>query len=107
MKSLSSVWHHKNPTFGFGTGMSNFPEDYVLVAYVESNNLEEIFALTNTIEEFWWKNSKVEGIVNSRSTSVGDVVVLSNDEIWLCGMMGWRYCSNRKEEESVFLPNRL
>jgi hypothetical protein len=55
--------------------------------------LDEAFKLTNHINEPWWDNEKVEALVNSRSTSVGDVIVMTLDtgevEHWRCDPIGW------------------
>ena len=61
---------------------------YVKVAVVDGD-LDEAFELTNTIHQPWWKNAKVTPLlVNTRSTSVGDVIVLDGKP-WICDAVGW------------------
>lgn len=89
MKSIFpiQVWHRTEPNFGHGH-KGNFPENYELVALANVDlplfvaALDEAFQMTNTIERWWGlnkgvhvaKNVKTGGI---RSTSVGDVMVVS------------------------------
>ena len=84
---MSQVWHAKNPTFGLTP--QSFPNDYELVATVESEDLGEVFRLTNHIDCEWWLNDGVYTHKQSRSTSVGDVVEISG-KFFLCEMMGWK-----------------
>ena len=63
----------------FATRWASFPEEFKLVAKVETDSLDEAFRLTNTGEQLWWLGDKVTPYVSScRSTSVGDVIVLPN-----------------------------
>ena len=71
---MFEVYHAKEPNFGCGPELS-FPADYEKVAVVESDNVEEVYYLTNTVERCWWENEKVRPLGKFRSTSVGDVVV--------------------------------
>ena len=62
---------------------------FSVVAMVEAQNLEEVFAATNHIDKPWWENSCVKfHKANSRSTSVGDAVV-SKDGVYMCECAGW------------------
>jgi hypothetical protein len=75
---MIEVWHALNPTFGFGEGTIHFPNDFELVAVVNTTDLSKAFELSNTIETEWWKNEGVSLMVSRdgfRSTSVGDVLV--------------------------------
>jgi hypothetical protein len=67
-----------------------FPDDYILVAIVDSEVLEKVFELTNHIDSPWWDNDGVEvvGDNHHRSTSVGDIVV-TNEGTFRCENMGW------------------
>lgn len=72
------------------------PEHYVLVADVALPDdtrvevaRERAFERTNTIDREWWKNDDVVPIVfPTRSTSVGDVVVV-NDRAFRVEGIGW------------------
>lgn len=75
---------------------SSFPSDFNFVAECDSENLDKIFRLTNHIDQFWWLNEGVIKIATEgsrsgqlRSTSVGDVVVLSNGDAYVCRTLGW------------------
>ena len=37
-----------------------YPDDYILVAIVDSEVLEKVFELTNHIDTQWWDNDGVE-----------------------------------------------
>ena len=67
-----------------------YPDDYILVAIVDSEVLEKVFELTNHIDTQWWDNDGVEvvGDNHHRSTSVGDIVV-TNEGTFRCENMGW------------------
>lgn len=55
--------------------------------------LDDAFRLTNHIDRAWWESGEVECKKQSRSTSVGDVVVLEwedgHEEIWGVAGCGW------------------
>jgi len=83
---MLSIWHVNNTpearerklAFEFGEGEApRFPEDYDLVARVDSNDLDEGYRLTNHIAGPWYSNPEVEVLHRSRSTSMGDVIVVS------------------------------
>lgn len=53
---------------------------YKKVAEVDSNDLEKIFELTNSIDNYWGENKGVKLITpENRSTSVGDLVELDGE----------------------------
>lgn len=55
--------------------------DYTLVAEVDTDDLEEAFERTNSIDRFWGENEKVtlmDPTKGCRSSSVGDI--FKNDE---------------------------
>lgn len=84
------VYHAVKPTFGMS--VPKFPEEYAKVAIVEAGDLEDVFRLTNHIDEDWMKNPEVlETVgVRFRSTSVGDVVVDGDKIVWYCAACGWK-----------------
>ena len=92
---MAEVFHVKrfNGT-GISASKAEFPQDYDLVAEIRSDDLEEIFDLTNTIEEPWWVSPRVvatfPGSRGCRSTSVGDVVKMDDGKIMRCEGFGWK-----------------
>jgi hypothetical protein len=65
--------------------------DYVKVAEVEAEHLDEVFRLTNTIDYDWQENEHVTATrpgQPERSTSVGDVIVLG-DHAWIVDSAGF------------------
>ena len=60
------------------------------------------FELTNTIDHHWWKNGGVTAHFESeafcevnckkgtRSTSVGDAIMLSDGRLFKCDSIGWK-----------------
>jgi len=67
-----------------------FPEEYELVAEVDTTDIEEAFRLTNNIEDAWTRNAEVKAQGSEfRSTSCGDVVVAPDGKRLLCASMGW------------------
>jgi hypothetical protein len=49
---------------------------YIHVADVDTDDLEIAFEKTNTIDMYWWDNPEVKAYkTNTRSTSVGDILV--------------------------------
>jgi hypothetical protein len=73
-------------------------EQYHPVAQVEAESLDEVFQLTNRVEQPWWYDravTPVPGAVPARSTSVGDVVVLDR-KVWIvdhCGFTTTRWAA--------------
>jgi len=86
---MFEVYHAKKPNFGFGPELS-FPAEYEKVAVVESDNVEEVFYLTNTVEREWWTNERVRPLGQFRSTSVGDIIVnIATGEKLRVASCGW------------------
>ena len=87
---MAKVYQVANPSFGFENHA--FPDEFSLVATVDSEDVDKVYELTNTIDKYWWEN---EGVTKEfvgkgcRSTSVGDVVVLGNGDKFLCESVGW------------------
>lgn len=94
-----SVFHKKRPTFGIewlGDDLGDIPPDRVLladferVAIVNCENLEDVFRVTNHIDESWQNNPEVvTAVERARSTSVGDVVITADGKAFLCDHVGW------------------
>jgi len=87
-----TVFHARNPTFqNWTTGNPAFPLGYEKVAVVECDNLEQAFHVTNHIDEDWTVNKEVVELFKSqsRSTSVGDVIVDGDGRKFYCQMAGW------------------
>jgi len=96
------VYHAIKPTWGHGTHPT-FPAEFAHVATVDvPDDLHyEVFRLTNSIECGWWDNAEVtahtealtfrevKGIKGTRSTSVGDLIILSDGRILRCASCGW------------------
>lgn len=71
----AEIGEHKRMAFGVEDA-KNFPNEYVLVAHVKADDLDDAYMLTNSIHAYWWENPLVEAKkINTRSTSVGDVLV--------------------------------
>jgi hypothetical protein len=72
--------------------------DYRLVAavYVSETQrsmedfsvLEHVFQLSS--DHPWWDNPKVFVFKESRSTSIGDIIIDEYHTAWLCEAQGWR-----------------
>jgi hypothetical protein len=87
------VWHVNEPTFGLGE-QYEFPKDYSRVAVVKSDNVDDVFRITNHIESDWTQNPEVVTLIGNRhrSTSVGDVVeeFKPDGKKFLCAPVGWK-----------------
>ena len=61
-------------------------------AGTDMKKLETAFMKTNSITDAWWNNegiTKMFGGETCRSTSVGDMVLLSSGKKYKCEMAGW------------------
>lgn len=87
------VYHAFNPTFS-DSKPCQFPSEFEKVAEVECENLGCLYKLTNHINSDWTTNPEVKWRKgsgrNTRSTSVGDVVVDSNGNALMCMSVGWK-----------------
>lgn len=66
--------------------------EYRLVAEVEAVELDDVFKLTNTIEQHWWLNPEVQAkfpAAGCRSTSAGDIVLDAAGMAYFCDPFGW------------------
>lgn len=102
----SIVFHAKNWHMANLNVVHSF-DDYEPVAMVESDNLEKVFELTNHIESNWTMNMQVAAVRSQlRSTSVGDIVLVCNDEgnkYWICRSRGWEELKDLK----TIVPNPM
>ncbi len=97
-----AVYHSIEFAGSFGPRPA-WPSEYHHVADVDlpDESYERAFELTNTIERLWWENVgvtpnfespaffEVEGKLGTRSTSVGDVLVLADGTVLRCAACGW------------------
>ena len=69
----------------------SFPQDFTLVAEVDTEELGEVFKLTNHIDHAWMDNEKVTPLAGRevRSTSVSDVFVTENGKRHIVDHCGW------------------
>ena len=68
-----------------------FPEDYQLVAEVDTDDVDEAYYLTNDLGKDWWLNEGVTAhLVPCRSTSVGDVLVRPDGKVFTVSRLGYR-----------------
>jgi len=107
---MSKVYHDKDfPHTLLKESERRFPDDFVEVAEVASDELSEIYALTNHIDQDWTLNEGVrktsEGPV--RSTSMGDVVVLSDGTVHLCCTVGWKAVGKADDAPLAFASGGL
>jgi len=85
-----TVFHADNPNFGMDK-QPTFPQDYTKVAVVACPDLEAVFSLTNHIQKPWTENKEVIWHADRcRSTSVGDIVVTSDFEVWRVEGCGYK-----------------
>lgn len=88
------------------SGEGIWPEEFTAVARVDVGDLTDgqalglVFERTNHIDCAWWENPGVERIgPETRSTSVGDVVVLDG-QAWSCRSAGWAMLGPFEAERS-------
>ncbi|MBC8506534.1 MAG: hypothetical protein H8D34_16855 [Chloroflexi bacterium] len=72
--------------------MIGWPHQYEMVAIVQADNLEAVWAKTNHVETTWQENEGVTALVEqARSTCVGDVVLSFEDSAWwVVATMGYQ-----------------
>lgn len=98
---MIQVFHAIKPTFGLSyLPEPKFPADFELVAEVDTDNLDEAFRLTNHIDQSWYENEDVKTIKKSRSTSVGDVIVVSGSA-YRCKSLGWEKCNDEQKSQEA------
>lgn len=60
--------------------------EYTLVAEVDTNDMDDVFRLTNHISHSWTENEEVTAVIERvRSTSVGDILVNDNGTFIVAG----------------------
>jgi len=83
-------WYLRTPTAMQDVDAPKFPDEYVLAADVNTDDIDDVFRLTNNIDRNWDENEEVNATGKSlRSTSVGDVVVDAEGKALICASMGW------------------
>lgn len=90
--SQMKIYHAINPTFGIGGHPEFNDNNFVLVAEMEAESLDEAYYLTNHVDRDWTTRVRKDFIVHkkdSRSTSVGDVIV-QDGVAHRCEMFGWK-----------------
>lgn len=87
---MIKIFHAKNMVDGL-LGFSKWPEEYEEVAHVMTDDLDKAFELTNSISAPWWLNPDVipADPMGHRSTSVGDIAVVWDGNIYRCASSGW------------------
>lgn len=83
------VYHAREPNFRDDEPQEFNDANFELVAEVECAQFEDVFYLTNHVDHAWWENEGVTCVKQSRSTSVGDVVVTEDGTKFLCRGTGW------------------
>ena len=106
----------RTPTRSARAGRSGFdcegiwPDEFQAVAVIGGiEDVGEAFQLTNHIDSAWWENEGVTRIGGeTRSTSVGDVVVLNGEAFMVKGWASspWRPPRRREEECREILVER-
>jgi predicted RNA-binding protein (virulence factor B family) len=64
-------------------------EKIVAEVYLDKNlslldKIDKAFMLTNSIDDAWWNNDDVNALYKTRSTSVGDKVIINNKTFEYC-----------------------
>lgn len=81
-----------------------YPQDYTLMAEVPYDNnenvefnLENAYRLTNSINESWYTNTDLVVHEKGRSTSVGDIVVTPDGDVWKLTHNGYKFVETKEE----------
>ena len=88
-----TIFHAIHPTFST-VEKPKFPSDeFRKVVEIEVDNLEDVFRLSQHVSHDWTTNIQVVWRygtgANTRSTSVGDIVVDENNIAYLCESFCW------------------
>ena len=64
-------------------------EKVVAEVYLDKNlslldKIDKAFMLTNSIDDAWWNNEDVNALHKTRSTSVGDKIIINNKTFEYC-----------------------
>jgi len=102
------IWHDQDPRFGFGE-RPEFPAAYTKVAVVESDDLDDVFRITNHIDHDWTTNPEVQWHQpgGCRSTSVGDIVVDENGTAYYCANAGWDKLDDEADQTEAAIANAM
>ena len=96
---MIQVFQSREMQFPFGELEGWDSSKYQKVADVDipDEDHSDVFRLTQNIEEAWIYNDKVTAATENlqfgrgfRSTSIGDVIVLSNSQMLQCVDTGWK-----------------
>lgn len=92
MNNNMTVFHAKK-LVGFifpDSDLPKFPAEYVEVGTVDTDSLDEAYALTQNVESFWGLNNKTAAkFLQCRSTSVGDVIKTSEGKFFMVANFGF------------------
>ena len=96
LKGPLKVYH--NPSFNdayYSGGSLPTVKDSVLVATVDTDDVDKAYELTNNIHSLWVENG---GLIahdhenngrGHRSTSMGDLIVGADGQVLICATFGW------------------
>ena len=88
------VYHKKEMMFRYNEADATTVYDsdlYDWVADVRARNIDDVFRVTNHIDEAWWENPEIFEYKESRSTSIGDVIFdVAAGTYHLCMPAGWK-----------------
>ena len=103
MKTITGplkVYHNPNFTRAHFSGPMPTEETCVLVATVETANLDTAYERTNSFDHHWIENSglTVHNGNRHRSTSMGDLIVDKNGNAFICAAFGWQTPSDFDKE---------
>ena len=89
----------------------SFPQDYYHVCTLDipDSRMSDVYALTNHIDIPWHENPEVAEYPSkdTRSTSINDVIKLSDGTLWRCMPTGWQEIKDGKwETEAETLKRR-
>jgi hypothetical protein len=72
---------------------------YQEVAHVEADNIENVFRLTNHVDEDWTEGPAITRVKSPcRSTSVGDIVMDDSFNLYKCASFGFDMLSEEASE---------
>lgn len=92
MNNSMTVFHAKK-LVGFifdNSELPKFPEEYTEVGTVDTNDLNEAYALTQNSDTSWVMHNKTTcKFLQCRSTSVGDVIKTSEGKLFMVANFGF------------------
>ena len=102
------VFHHREVQYPFGEleGWDESKYQKVADVNIPDEDHTRVFQLTNNIEHSWIDNKEVTPATENmkfgrgfRSTSVGDIIVLSTGKMLQCASAGWNHIGFMAAEE--------